>query len=209
MFKMPMNLQLFAEGGEGGNGDQNTGNQQNQQQAGQQQNQTAGIDYDKIQAMLDTATAKKENAVLKSYFQQQGMTEEEARQAIEAYKVNKQSQQPDVSKIQAQLQQAQALASQAEIEKLATIEAIGLGIDVKTVPYVLKMADLSTVKGDDGKVNQETLKNALNKVLEDVPALKPTNQGNVGFQIGGNGQQDQQSNNNDNIRKMFGLKPKQ
>nr|WP_294493131.1 hypothetical protein [uncultured Anaerosporobacter sp.] len=206
---MPMNLQLFAEGGEGGNGDQNTGNQQNQQQAGQQQNQTAGIDYDKIQAMLDTATAKKENAVLKSYFQQQGMTEEEARQAIEAYKVNKQSQQPDVSKIQAQLQQAQALASQAEIEKLATIEAIGLGIDVKTVPYVLKMADLSTVKGDDGKVNQETLKNALNKVLEDVPALKPTNQGNVGFQIGGNGQQDQQSNNNDNIRKMFGLKPKQ
>ena len=204
-----MNLQLFAEGGEGGNGDQNTGNQQNQQQAGQQQNQTAGIDYDKIQAMLDTATAKKENAVLKSYFQQQGMTEEEARQAIEAYKVNKQSQQPDVSKIQAQLQQAQALASQAEIEKLATIEAIGLGIDVKTVPYVLKMADLSTVKGDDGKVNQETLKNALNKVLEDVPALKPTNQGNVGFQIGGNGQQDQQSNNNDNIRKMFGLKPKQ
>ena len=209
MFKMPMNLQLFAEGGEGGNSDQNTGNQQNQQQTGQQQNQTGGIDYDKIQAMLDTATAKKENAVLKSYFQQQGMTEEEAKQAIEAYKANKQSQQPDVSAIQAQLQQAQASASQAEIEKLATIEAIGLGIDIKTLPYVLKMADLSNVKGTDGKVNQETLKNALNKVLEDVPALKPVSQGNAGFQIGGNGHQDQQSNNNDNIRKMFGLKPKQ
>lgn len=206
MFKMPMNLQLFAEGGEGGNGDQNTGNQQNQQQTGQQQNQTGGIDYDKIQAMLDTATAKKENAVLKSYFQQQGMTEEEAKQAIEAYKANKQSQQPDVSTIQAQLQQAQALASQAEIEKLATIEAIGLGIDIKTLPYVLKMADLSNVKGTDGKVNQETLKNALNKVLEDVPALKPVNQGNAGFQIGGSG-----GNNNNNqtsddaLKKAFGL----
>lgn len=201
-----MNLQLFAEGGEGGNGDQNTGNQQNQQQTGQQQNQTGGIDYDKIQAMLDTATAKKENAVLKSYFQQQGMTEEEAKQAIEAYKANKQSQQPDVSTIQAQLQQAQALASQAEIEKLATIEAIGLGIDIKTLPYVLKMADLSNVKGTDGKVNQETLKNALNKVLEDVPALKPVNQGNAGFQIGGSG-----GNNNNNqtsddaLKKAFGL----
>ena len=193
-----MNLQLFAEGGEGGDGDQNTGNQQNQQ--------TGGIDYDKIQSMLDTATAKKENAVLKSYFQQQGMTEEEAKQAIETYKANKQNQQPDVSAIQTQLQQAQALASQAEIEKQATLEAIGLGIDVKTLPYVLKMADLSSVKGEDGKLNQEALKNALNKVLEDVPALKPVNQGNTGFKIGGSG-----GNNNNNqtsddaLKKAFGL----
>lgn len=200
-----MNLQLFAEGGEGGNGDQNTGDQQ-QQQAGQQQNQTGGIDYDKIQSMLETATAKKENAVLKSYFQQQGMTEEEAKQAMETFKANKQQNQPDVSAIQTQLQQAQALASQAEIEKQATLEAIGLGIDVKTLPYVLKMADLSSVKGEDGKLNQEALKNALNKVLEDVPALKPVNQGNTGFQIGGSG-----GNNNNNqtsddaLKKAFGL----
>ena len=203
-----MNLQLFADGGEDGNGDQNTGNQQNQQQqqAGQQNQQTVGVDYDKIQQMLDTATAKKENAVLKSYFQQQGMTEDEAKQAMETFKANKQQNQPDVAAIQTQLQQAQALASQAEIEKQATIEAIGLGIDVKTLPYVLKLADLSSVKGEDGKLNQEALKNALNKVLEDVPALKPVNQGNVGFQIGGTG-----GNNNNNqtsddaLKKAFGL----
>ena len=71
---LPMNLQFFAEGGDG-NGDQNAGG--NNGQAGQQGNQnnqqTAGVDYDKIQAMLDNATAKKENAVLKSYFQQQGL----------------------------------------------------------------------------------------------------------------------------------------
>ncbi len=200
---------LFMEpdtgGGNGGNGDPNTGNQQ-QQQTGQQQNQqTGGIDYDKIQSMLDTATAKKENAVLKSYFQQQGMTEEEAKQAMEAYKANKQSQQPDVTAIQTQLQQAQALASQAEIEKLATMEAIGLGIDVKTLPYVLKMADLSNVKGTDGKVNQESLKNALNKVLEDVPALKPTTQGNAGFQIGASGSNNNNQTSEDALKKAFGL----
>lgn len=204
-----MNLQLFAEGGEGGNGgQQSTGDQNNQQQqqTGQQNQQTVGVDYDKIQQMLETATAKKENAVLKSYFQQQGMTEDEAKQAMETFKANKQQNQPDVSAIQTQLQQAQALASQAEIEKQATLEAIGLGIDVKTLPYVLKMADLSSVKGEDGKVNQETLKNAINKVLEDVPALKPANQGNAGFQIGGSG-----GNNNNNqtsddaLKKAFGL----
>lgn len=204
-----MNLQLFAASGEGGDGgQQSTGDQinQQQQQTGQQNQQTVGVDYDKIQQMLETATAKKENAVLKSYFQQQGMTEDEAKQAMETFKANKQQNQPDVSAIQTQLQQAQALASQAEIEKQATLEAIGLGIDVKTLPYVLKMADLSSVKGEDGKLNQEALKNALNKVLEDVPALKPVNQGNTGFQIGGSG-----GNNNNNqtsddaLKKAFGL----
>lgn len=51
--------------------------------------------------------------------------------------------------------------------------SVELGIDAKTIPYVLKMADLSQVVGQDGKINDEILKAALNKVLEDVPGLKP------------------------------------
>ncbi len=51
------------------------------------------IDYDKIQKIVDNATAKKENAVLKSYFQQQGLSEEEAKQAISDFKANKQTKQ--------------------------------------------------------------------------------------------------------------------
>ena len=43
----------------------------------------------------------------------------------------------------------------------ATLEALKLGVDIKTVPYILKMADLSKVTGDDGSINAETLKNAL------------------------------------------------
>ena len=72
---LPMNLQLFAEGGDG-NGGQNAGGDSGQagQQGNQNNQQAAGVDYDKIQAMLDNATAKKENAVLKSYFQQQGIS---------------------------------------------------------------------------------------------------------------------------------------
>lgn len=91
---LPINLQFFAEGGDG-NGDQNAGNNNNGQvgqQGGQNNQQAAGIDYDKIQSMLDTATAKKENAVLKSYFQQQGLSEEEVSQAIATFKQNKQQQ---------------------------------------------------------------------------------------------------------------------
>ena len=50
---LPINLQLFADGGDG-NGDQNAGGDNGQagQQSGQNNQQTAGVDYDKIQACL-------------------------------------------------------------------------------------------------------------------------------------------------------------
>ncbi len=83
MRTLPINLQFFADGGDG-NGGQNAGGDNGQAgQQGNQNQQSAGVDYDKIQAMLDNATAKKENAVLKSYFQQQGLSEDEISQAKE------------------------------------------------------------------------------------------------------------------------------
>ena len=82
-------------------------------------------------------------------------------------------------------QAAQAAAQQAMLDKEATLAAISLGLDAKTIPYVLKMADLSQAIGQDGKVNTEALNTALNKVLEDVPALKPQASGTTGFvQVG-------------------------
>lgn len=174
-----------------GNGSQNAGG--NQQGTGNQAGTAApAIDYDKIQSMIDKGTQQKENAILKSYFQQQGLSEEEARQAMTAYKQQKASQQPDVSAIQTQLAQAQAAAQQAAVDKEATLAAIELGIDAKTIPYVLKLADFSQAMGADGKINPEAVKSALNKVVEDVPALKPQTGQNTGFvQVGASGRQQQ------------------
>ena len=84
-----------------------------------------------------------------------------------------------------QVTQAQEAARQAQIQSAAVMAAVDLGIDSKTIPYVLKMADLSQAVGQDGKINEETLKAALNKVLEDVPGLKPQAAGAAGFvQVG-------------------------
>ena len=207
---LPINLQFFAEGGDG-NGDQNAGSNNNGQagqQGGQNNQQAAGIDYDKIQSMLDTATAKKENAVLKSYFQQQGLSEEEVSQAIATFKQNKQQQ---VEQQQVEQQQnanvnlqnevtiAQKDAEQARIELAATQVAMTLGINAKTLPYVLKMADFSKAKGTDGKISEDNVKAALEQVLKDVPALKPSTENNEGFQIGAgqqtNGQQSSAGSN--------------
>lgn len=107
--------------------------------------------------------------------------------------------------IQSQLAQAQAALQQSQVENAAAMAAFGLGIDAKTIPYVLKMADLGGVMGQDGKVNDEALKNALNKVLEDVPALKPQAQQTPGFRIGAPGGGQQTTTTDDALKKAFGL----
>lgn len=197
MRKLPMRLQFFAEGGEGGDGGQQStgsdqaGNQSNNQTA----QQGTSVDYDKIQQMLDTATTKKENAVLKSYFQQQGLSEDDAKQAMADFKAKQQQQSQkqatDNTALQTQVTEAQKVAESAQIELEATKVAVSLGIDVKTLPYMLKLADLSTAKDKDGKISTDNIKAAFNKVLEDMPALKGDKQENKGFQIGA-GQQTQQ-----------------
>lgn len=166
------------------------------------------IDYAKIQQMLDGTLAAKEDTALKAYFKQQGLSQQEAEQAMAAFRAEKAKNQPDVSALQAQISQAEAAALQARVESAATMAAVGLGIDAKTIPYVLKLADLSGTAGQDGKINEEAVKNALNKVLEDVPALKPQAAGTTGFvQIGaaGSGSGQPAGSQDDALKKAFGL----
>lgn len=191
--KVPMNLQLFAEGPGGGVAGSEGGGGGASGGAGSQT--PPAIDYEKIQQMLEGTLKAKEETALKAYFKQQGLSEEEMQQAIAAFKQQKAQNQPDVSALQGQLtnaqtqlSQAQAAAQQAQIENAATMMAVALGMDAKTIPYVLKMADLSKVMGQDGKINDEAMKSALNQVLEDVPALKPQAKGSSGFvQVGAAG----------------------
>ncbi len=193
----PMNLQFFAEpGGEGAGG-----TPQNDPPA----NNEPTFDYEKLANMIAGKQTATEDHVLRGYFKQQGLSKEEADQAMAAFKQQKAANQPDVGAIQTQLTQAQTEAQQARVESAATMAAVGLGISANTIPYVLKMADLSQAVGQDGKINEETIKNALNKVLEDVPALKPQAAGTTGFQLGSPGQQGQQSATDDALKAAFGL----
>lgn len=199
--KLPMNLQLFAEpGGEPGGTGGGQGSQNTQQQSGQ----NTQIDYDRIQQMLNGTLAAKEDTALKAYFKQQGMSQEEMEQAISAFKQQKAANTPDVTAMQTQLTQAQSAAQKAQLEATATMTAVTLGIDVKTIPYVMKMADMSKVMDKDGKISEEEVKNALNKVLEDVPALKPQTQ-QSGVKFGASGQGQQTTANEDALKQAFGL----
>lgn len=207
--KLPLNLQFFADDQtNGGQQDQGAGDQSNQQHGATQPEGThLAVDYAKIQQMLEGTLSAKEDVALKAYFKQQGLSQQEAEQAMAAFKAEKAKNQPDVNGMQTQLIQAQKLAQQKEIENAAILAAVGLGMDVKTIPYLLKMADFSQTVGEDGKVNEETLKNVLNQVLEDVPALKPSTEQAKGFlQVGATGDgTGQQAATDDALKAAFGL----
>lgn len=192
--KVPMNLQKFAEGGSGdGGGAGGSAANGGTSPAGVQQ--TPQFDYDKLASLIAGKQTVTEESVLKGYFKQQGLSKEQMDQAIASFKQQQAANQPDVAGMQNQITEAQAqlAASQkavqaAQVESAATMMAVSLGIEAKTIPYILKMADLSQVMGEDGNINEESLKTAVNKVLEDVPALKPQTDGKTGFtQVGTGG----------------------
>lgn len=171
--RIPMDLQIFAEGGEGA-GDGGTGGAGASGGTGSPAGSSApaSIDYDKIQKMLDGTLAAKEDTALKAYFKQQGLSQQEVEQAIETFKTQKAANQPNVEALQQQTTAAQQAALSATIERDAYMMSGELGVDNKTMSYMLRMADLSAVT-DNGKVLQDKLKEALNKVLEEIPQLKP------------------------------------
>lgn len=184
---MPMNIQFFAESPVDGQGEEPEGQQT------QNQPTVPEIDYEKLSQLIAGKQSVTEESVLKGYFKQQGLSRDEVAQAITAFKQQKAANEPDIDEIQQQVSIATKQTQQAMIERDAYIVSGELGIELKTMPYVLKLADMSQVIGEDGSVDQDKLKEALNKVLEDVPQLKPQQEQNQsGFRQIGVGQQQQQ-----------------
>lgn len=195
---------LHPEADQGGSQGPDDKGQQNTQQTNQQGQRQQAFDYEKLASIVAGKQTVAEDTVLKNYFKQQGLSQEEAQQAMASFKAEKAKNTPDPAELQTRLAQANAVAQKAQIESAATLTAISLGLDAKTIPYVLKMADLSNAVGQDGKINDETIKNAVNKVLEDVPQLKPAPNRNNGFQIGGDSGQ-QQNTSEAALMAAFGI----
>lgn len=176
---------------------QNTTGQNNN--ANQPNNNSNGIDYNKIQEIIEGRNAKTEDSVLKAYFQKQGLSPEEMESAINAFKTQKanqaNAQNKELTDTQASLQKVQLENQRLKIEKKAYDFVDDLNVDNKTMPYLLKIADFNNCIGKDGNVLEDTLKAALQKVVDDVPGLKKQVQGVVGITVGADTNNGTNSNN--------------
>lgn len=198
---LPLNLQFFAES-----------EAEPQQPQNNQQTAAPSIDYDKLASIINGKQTVTEDTVLKNYFKQQGLSQEEVSQAIATFKDEKAKRTPDVGALQNEITTKNAALKDALVNQQATMEAVTLGLNAKTIPYVVKLADMSKAVNDDGTVNAEEIKKALEKVIADVPQFKGTvqqssNNDNVGgFQIGGGGGNTGNSGSEDELRRIFGIK---
>ena len=190
---------------------QSTTGQQNNN-ANQPNNNSNAIDYNKIQEMIDGRNAKTEDSVLKSYFQKQGLSQEEIESAINTFKTQKanqaNAQNKELTDAQASLQKSQLENQRLRIEKKAYDFVDELNVDIKTMPYLLKMADLNNCEDKDGNVLEDTLKTALQKVIDDVPGLKKQVQGIVGITVGADTNNGTNSNNGVFDFGFTGVRPK-
>ena len=175
-----------------------------------QQTTVPEIDYGKIEAMINKGTQQKENAILKSFFEQQGMTEEEIKTAISSYKTEQgkkaEEQKNAYADMQRENESLKAQILQSNINAKATDIGLDMGVDKNAVAYLIKMADLSKAVNEKNEISEEAIKNAFEEVLKNVPALKASVNSNTGFKVGAdNVQQDNDKTNM--LRKVAGLPP--
>lgn len=170
------------------------------------------IDYDKIQSMIDKGVQQKENAILKSYFEQQGMSEDEIKTAIGDYKSKKQTQAQaqagELAKLQNANTELQSRLTNELLSKQAFNDCLDLGVDKNTIPYVIKSADFKDAIDDKGEIKADKVREAVEQVLKDVPAFKGTSNDDKGIKFGVSGEQDDATEQENALRKAFGLSPK-
>ena len=186
-----------------------TDNTQAQTQATQQV-VAPEIDYGKIEAMINKGSQQKENAILKSYFEQQGMTEDEVKSAVAEYRANKQAkadeQKNAYETMQRENEELKAQILQNNINAKATDIGLDMGVDKNAVAYLIKMADLSKAVNEKNEISEEAIKNAFEEVLKNVPALKASVNSNTGFKVGADNVQ-QENDKTNMLRKVAGLPP--
>ena len=149
MIKRIMELHLFDGDSEGGTGNDN--------------DKGGTFTYEQLDEIAKSRAARAEASALKSYFQQQGLTEEEARSAMQKFKEDREKAKPNVSAIEKERDEA--------LEKLKTIENNNLlrskGIKAEDLDYV----SFKVNKLVDDKT---TFEKAAEKFLKENPRFATT-----------------------------------
>jgi|GEM_PF-473792 len=179
---------------------------------------TKTISMEEAERIATDRASRAEQAAMKSYLQQQGMTEDEIKEAITSHKAAKtakaEADKGNLTAVQKRAEEAEAKLTNAEKAANARIisaEAKGvardLGVSKESIPYVLKLADLSKVKVDaNGDPDSKELEAAINKVLADVPALKGAESAS-GFKAGADGK-GKSDTTEEQLANAFGIKKK-
>lgn len=153
MKKRWMDLQLFADGGEGGSGGQGGEGAGSGGNGGQGGN--AAYTYEQLEEIASARASKAERAAIANYLRGKGMSEDDITTAINDFKEKQKANQPNISAIEKERDDALAKVAQYENEKLLSAK----GVRQEDLDYVtFKVNQLVTDKKDFKTAADEFLK---------------------------------------------------
>lgn len=192
--KMKLNIQFFAEPEAGGNAAETQGAGSGNGSQGNAGGTT--YTYEQAEEIASARAMRAEQAALKSYFKQQGMTEEEVKQAMTDYRQKKELQKPNITAIEKERDAAIEKAKKYEEEKILS----GMNVKTDDLDYVtFKVSKLVTEKKD--------FKTAAAEFLKENPRYASESQGtyrvSTGTQSSGKKSETTNEQINDAIRGAF------
>jgi len=151
--KRYMNLQLFADGGEGGSGGQ--GGNAGAGNGSQGNAGNATYSYAQAEEIANARADRASRTALADFFRKQGMNEEQVTQAINDFKAKQKENQPNVSAIEKERDDARA-----ELEAMKNTNLLrDKGVKADDLDYVLfKVQQKVTDKVDFKKAAEDYLK---------------------------------------------------
>lgn len=207
LFKYPLNIQLFAEGGDGGAGEGTP-------TAAPSTSPTVEIDYGKIADAISKRTSATEESALKGYLKTQGLTGEELNQAAELFKQQR-AEKENQAALQAQtaMQENAALKAQIlnmNIDSKMNELALAQGIDASKIPFLTKLVDKSKLAKEDGNLAEDDVfKTEIENIVKAFPEIRSggSDRGKGGFQqIGSAGQSGSTGAVDEQLNQIFGIK---
>lgn len=145
-----MNLRLFEEGGDGSQaGSGNNGN------GGQGNAGSTTYTYQQAEEIATARAQRAEQAALKSFFQQQGMSESEVTAALQRFKEDREKNKPNLSAVEQERDTYKQQVEQMNNEKVLS----GKGVKAEDLDYVMfKISKLVDDKTDFTKAAEKFLK---------------------------------------------------
>ena len=149
-----MNLHIFEEGGNGGEGN-TAGQNGNSGNGNGSQSGIVGYTFEQAEEIANNRAEKASRAALASFYRQQGLSEEQITTAIADFKAKQKAQQPDVDTITRERDAAQKELQELKNEKILT----GKGVKADDLDYVMfKVGKLVDDKTDFTKAAEKFLK---------------------------------------------------
>lgn len=201
-------------GGEGGEPtpDQNPNPTPNPNPQGGNGGEGSQGDNNALFTKLDEIITKRTNGLVKSILKEQGVDGDELKDLVSAYNTNKQNKAKEQIENKTKLrnentqlkEQLSDMKFQGEVNKLASELEFSQDAD----KYLSKLINKNEYLDDKGEIKVDDLKKGMEQVLKDFPALKKV-EGQKGLHyVGGQGNGGKDPQNDDLLRKAFGLSVK-